>query len=110
MLERERAPRPLPHPPYRTPCRGRAKETRPEAPPRMDHARSLRLSVRALAAEELVEAFEALAAPATTERIVGGYKVKAKRRVTSYEEHQKRKATVAEVIAKSLLKQKKGNS
>ena len=64
--------------------------------------------VACIGGEDLVTAFEALApAPQTTERIVGGYKVKATRRITSYEDYEKRQAAMAEVIARSLLKGRK---
>jgi hypothetical protein len=71
-------------------------------------AAELGQAVRYLAGEDLVPAFESLApAPATRERVVGGYKVKATRRATSYEDYEKRQAAIAEVIARSILKRRK---
>ncbi|MEE3329721.1 MAG: type IV secretion system DNA-binding domain-containing protein [Myxococcota bacterium] len=61
-----------------------------------------------LSIEDLVEALDS-AAPATktTERIVGGYKVKVSRKAASPEEQQRREAAIAEVVARSLVKGRK---
>lgn len=65
-------------------------------------------SVMCLGPDNLVAAFEALAPrPTTTERTVGGYNVKVTRRVLSYDDMEKRQSTIAEVIARSVLKGRK---
>jgi hypothetical protein len=64
--------------------------------------------VRCLATDDLVSALEAVAPTSSTiTKTAGGYKVNVTRRVVSYQDMQERQSTVAEVIAKSIMKQRK---
>lgn len=64
--------------------------------------------IRCMASEDLVTAFDTFVPQeTTTQKVVGGYKVKVTRRVVSYDELQKRQSAVAGVIARSLLKRRK---
>jgi hypothetical protein len=57
---------------------------------------------------EIVAALDAIAPIETsTERVVGGYTVRATRRVTSYDDYERRQSIMASVIARSLRKGKK---
>lgn len=65
-------------------------------------------AVTCLSPDDLVAAFEALTPwPTTTERTVGGYTVKVTRRALSYDDMEKRRSAIAEVIARSVLKSRK---
>jgi len=74
-------------------------------------ALSEKTSLRYLTPDDLVAAIDRFApSTPTTEKVVGGYKVKVRHRPAKTSEHQQRMSIVGRIVAQSFLEQRKGKN